>query len=101
MPASSRIIRTESAGSQSNPGAKHWASVHALPSEKALTIFTDHLQLSLHALAILLTNVGGQFTLPDVEMNSHEAPVPLANAVVFCPTRPPCVLSAATVLNFA
>jgi hypothetical protein len=76
------------------------ARMPCLP-RKTFTIFTDHLQLSLYAVAILLTNVRGQFTLPDVEMNSHEAPVPLADAVVFCPTRPPCILPAAGVLNFA
>ena len=67
---------------------------------KPFTIFTDHLQLSLHATAILLTNVGRQFTLPDVEMNSHEAPVPLADAVAFSPTRPACILPAVSVLSF-
>src|ERR1700689_2095828 len=42
-----------------DPHLEHRACMNTLPSEKTIQIFTDHLQFSRHAIAILLTNVGG------------------------------------------
>jgi hypothetical protein len=86
-------------------GAIHrYALVHAIAGAKpegkpimsigSLQNINNYLSFSF---AILLTNIDAPSTLPGVEMNSHEAPVPLGNALALCPTRPPKTLRVARV----
>jgi hypothetical protein len=77
------------------------ASVRALCRDTT----TESLQIVYNfryvSSAIHLTSIKEAFTLPSVEMNSHEAPVPLANALALCSTRPPAFLRAARVPTLA